>query len=201
MKFLAEMLWRDLYIRSLENSRRMLDHIYPYLLVHKKLQLAGIGTLEMVPVSAAIDPGGLHISAPYEKVNFTPAQVATSPSFIAWVSALDHIDIETASSTTHAAIEELASSLQLQQPVLIAGVGNFCKEGLGISFTAHEPLYTVQEALPLPTGLQWSFKKGILYPLQAKSIMDTYWWVAAILLFATGAVAIFNYFLNINDQF
>ena len=72
MKFLAEMLWRDLYIRSLENSRRMLDHIYPYLLVHKKLQLAGIGTLEMVPVSAAIDKGGLRISAPYEKINFIP---------------------------------------------------------------------------------------------------------------------------------
>jgi hypothetical protein len=104
MKFLAEMLWRDLYIRSLENSRRMLDHIYPYLLVHKKLQLAGIGTLEMVPVSAAIDPGGLHISAPYEKINFTPAQEATSSSFIAWVAAIDHIDMETASSTTHAAI-------------------------------------------------------------------------------------------------
>lgn len=201
MKFLAEMLWRDLYIRSLENSRRMLDHIYPYLLVHKKLQLAGIGTLEMVPVSAAIDPSGLHISAPYEKINFTPGQVLTNTSFIAWVAALDHIDIETASSTTHAAIEELASSLQLQQPVLIAGVGNFCKEGLGISFTAHEPLYAVQEALPLPTGLQWSFKKGLLYKAQPLSFMDRYWWVAAILLFAAGAAAIFNYFLNINDQF
>lgn len=201
MKFLAEMLWRDLYIRSLENSRRMLDHIYPYLLVHKKLQLAGIGTLEMVPVSAAIDPSGLHISAPYEKINFIPGQLATSSSFIAWVAALDHIDIETASSTTHAAIEELASSLQLQQPVLIAGVGNFCKEGLGISFTAHEPLYAVQEAIPLPTGLQWSFKKGLLYKAQPLSFMDRYWWVAAILLFAAGAAAIFNYFLNINDQF
>ncbi len=201
MKFLAEMLWRDLYIRSLENSRRMLDHIYPYLLVHKKLQLAGIGTLEMVPVSAAFDPSGLHISAPYEKINFTPGQVLTNTSFIAWVAALDHIDIETASSTTHAAIEELASSLQLKQPVLIAGVGNFCKEGLGISFTAHEPLYAVQEALPLPTGLQWSFKKGLLYKAQPLSVMDRYWWVTAILLFAAGAAAIFNYFLNINDQF
>jgi hypothetical protein len=98
----------------------MLDHIYPYLLVHKKLQLAGIGTLEMVPVSAAIDPGGLHISAPYEKINFTPAQEATSSSFIAWVAAIDHIDMETASSTTHAAIEELAASIQLKQSVLIA---------------------------------------------------------------------------------
>jgi hypothetical protein len=201
MKFLAEMLWRDLYIRSLENSRRMLDHIYPYLLVHKKLQLAGLGTLEMVPVTAAIDPSGLHISAPYEKINFTPGQVLTNTSFIAWVAALDHIDIETASSTTHSAIEELASSLQLQQSVLIAGVGNFCKEGLGISFTAHEPLYAVQEALPLPTGLQWSFKKGLLYKAQPLSVMDRYWWVAAILLFAAGAAAIFNYFLNINDQF
>lgn len=201
MKFLAEMLWRDLYIRSLENSRRMLDHIYPYLLVHKKLQLAGLGTLEMVPVTAAIDPSGLYISAPYEKINFTPGQVLTNTSFIAWVAALDHIDIDTASSTTHAAIEELASSLQLQQPVLIAGVGNFCKEGLGISFTAHEPLYAVQEALPLPTGLQWSFKKGLLYKAQPLSVMDRYWWVAAILLFAAGAAAIFNYFLNINDQF
>ena len=198
---IRDRLWRDLYIRSLENSRRMLDHIYPYLLVHKKLQLAGIGTLEMLPVTAAIDPSGLHISAPYEKINFTPGQVLTNTSFIAWVAALDHIDIETASSTTHAAIEELASSLQLQQPVLIAGVGNFCKEGLGISFTAHEPLYAVQEALPLPTGLQWSFKKGLLYKAQPLSFMDRYWWVAAILLFAAGVAAIFNYFLNINDQF
>jgi hypothetical protein len=201
MKFLAEMLWRDLYIRSLENNRRMLDHIYPYLLVHKKLQLAGLGTLEMVPVSAAIDPSGLHISAPYEKINFTPGQVLTNTSFIAWVAALDHIDIETASSTTHAAIEELASSLHLQQPVLIAGVGNFCKEGLGISFTAHDPLYAVQEALPLPTGLQWSFKKGLLYKAQPLSVMDTYWWVAAILLALAGAAATINYYLNINDQF
>jgi len=201
MKFLAEMLWRDLYIRSLENNRRMLDHIYPYLLVHKKLQLAGIGTLEMVPVSATIDPGGVHILAPYEKINFTPGQVLTNTSFIAWVAALDHIDIETATSTTHVAIEELASSLQLQQPVLIAGVGNFCKEGSGISFTAHEPLYTVQEALPLPSGLHWSFKKGLLYKAQTLSVMDTYWWVAAILLFAAGVAGIFNYFLNINDQF
>lgn len=201
MKFLAEMLWRDLYIRSLENNRRMLDHIYPFLLVHKKLQFAGIGTLEMVPVSAAIDKGGLRISAPYEKINFIPGQVPTDQSFIAWVAALDHIDIETASSTTHVAIEELAASIQLQQPVIIAGVGNFRKQGSGILFTAHEPLYAVQEALPIPTGLQWSFKKGLLYKAQPLSVMDSYWWVAAILLFAAGAAAIFNYYLNINDQF
>jgi hypothetical protein len=62
-------------------------------------------------------------------------------------------------------------------------------------------LYTVQEALPLPTGLQWSFKKGLLYKAQPLSVMDSYWWVAAILLFAAGAAAIFNYYLNINDQF
>jgi hypothetical protein len=95
----------------------------------------------------------------------------------------------------------LAASIQLQQPVLIAGVGNFCKEGLGISFTAHEPLYTVQEVLPLPTGLQWSFKKGLLYKAQPLSVMDTYWWVAAILLALAGAAATINYYLNINDQF
>jgi hypothetical protein len=201
MKFLAEMLWRDLYIRSLENNRRMLDHIYPFLLVHKKLQFAGIGTLEMVPVSAAIDKGGLRISAPYEKINFIPGQVPTDQSFIAWVAALDHIDIETASSTTHVAIEELAASIQLQQPVIIAGVGNFRKEGSGILFTAHEPLYAVQEALPIPTGLQWSFKKGLLYKAQPLSTMDTYWWVAAILLAIAGTAAIANYYLQINDQF
>jgi hypothetical protein len=179
----------------------MLDHIYPYLLVHKKLQLAGIGTLEMVPVSAALDKSGLRIAAPYEKINFILGQVPTDSSFIAWVAALDHIDMETASSTTHVAVQELAASIQLQQPVLIAGVGNFCKEGLGISFTAHEPLYTVQEALPLPTGLQWSFKKGLLYKAQPLSVMDTYWWVAAILLALAGAAATINYYLNINDQF
>ena len=201
MKFLAEMLWRDLYIRSLENNRRMLDHIYPFLLVHKKLQFAGIGTLEMVPVSAAIDKGGLRISAPYEKINFIPGQVPTDQSFIAWVAALDHIDIETASSTTHVAIEELAASIQLQQPVIIAGVGNFRREGSGILFTAHEPLYAVQEALPIPTGLQWSFKKGLLYKAQPLSTMDTYWWVAAILLAIAGTAAIANYYLQINDQF
>ena len=201
MKFLAEMLWRDLYIRSLENNRRMLDHIYPFLLVHKKLQFAGIGTLEMVPVSAAIDKGGLRISAPYEKINFIPGQVPTDQSFIAWVAALDHIDIETASSTTHVAIEELAASIQLQQPVIIAGVGNFRKQGSGILFTAHEPLYAVQEALPIPTGLQWSFKKGLLYKAQPLSTMDTYWWVAAILLAIAGTAAIANYYLQINDQF
>ena len=201
MKFLAEMLWRDLYIRSLENNRRMLDHIYPFLLVHKKLQFAGIGTLEMVPVSAAIDKSGLRISAPYEKINFIPGQVPTDQSFIAWVAAFDHLDIETASSTTHVAIEELAASIQLQQPVIIAGVGNFRKEGSGISFTAHEPLYAVQEALPIPTGLQWSFKKGLLYKAQPLSTMDTYWWVAAILLAIAGTAAIANYYLQINDQF
>ena len=201
MKFLAEMLWRDLYIRSLENNRRMLDHIYPFLLVHKKLQFAGIGTLEMVPVSAAIDKGGLRISAPYEKINFIPGQVPTDQSFIAWVAALDHIDIETASSTTHVAIEELAASIQLQQPVIIAGVGNFRKQGSGILFTVHEPLYSVQEALPIPTGLQWSFKKGLLYKAQPLSAMDTYWWVAAILLALAGTAAIANYYLQINDQF
>ena len=201
MKFLAEMLWRDLYIRSLENNRRMLDHIYPFLLVHKKLQLAGIGTLELAPVSAAIDPSGLHISAPYEKINFLPGQVATSSLFIAWVAALDHIDIETASSSTHVAVQELADSIQSQQPVLIAGVGSFCKEGLGISFTPHEPLYTLQEALPIPSGLQWSFKKGLLYKAQPLSIMDAYWWVAAIILALAGVAATINYYLNINDQF
>lgn len=201
MKFLAEMLWRDLYIRSLENNRRMLDHIYPFLLAHKKLQFAGIGTLEMVPVSAAIDKGGLRISAPYEKINYIPGQVPTDQSFIAWVASLDHIDIETASSTTHVAIEELAASIQLQQPVIIAGVGNFRKEGSGILFTAHEPLYAVQEALPIPTGLQWSFKKCLLYKAQPLSTMDTYWWVAAILLAIAGTAAIANYYLQINDQF
>ena len=201
MKFLAEMLWRDLYIRSLENSRRMLDHIYPFLLVHKKLQLAGIGTLQMVPVSAAIDAGGLSIAAPYEKLNFIPGQVYTDPSFFAWVAALDHIDLETATSTTNQALEELASSIQLNQPVHIASVGHFQKDGAGISFISHEPIYAAQEALPISGGLQWSFKKGVLYTLDAKSIIDNYWWVSALLLACAGAAAIVNYYLNINDQF
>ena len=201
MKFLAEMLWRDLYIRSLENSRRMLDHIYPYLLVHKKLQLAGIGSLQLIPVSAAIDPSGLRISAPYEKVTFIPGHVSTDASFIAWVSALDHIDLDTATSTTNQAVEELASSIQLRQPVLIAGVGHFQNEGAGISFMPHESVYSIQESLPISGGLQWSFKKGILYKLQVKSIIDIYWWVAALLLATAGAAAILNYYYTINDQF
>jgi hypothetical protein len=201
MKFLAEMLWRDLYIRSLENSRRMLDHIYPYLLVHKKLQLAGIGTLQLVPVSAAIEAGGSSIAAPYEKVNFIPGQVSTDSSFVAWVAALDHIDMDTAISTINQAVEELASSTQLHQPVHIASVGHFQKEGAGISFIPHEPIYAVQEALPIPGGLQWSFKKGVLYIREAKSILDTYWWVAALLLATAGAAAIANYYFNLNDQF
>jgi hypothetical protein len=201
MKFLAEMLWRDLYIRSLENSRRMLDHIYPFLLVHKKLQLTGVGTLQMVPVSAAIESGGLSIAAPYEKVNFTPGQVTTDPAFVAWVAALDHIDLDTASTTTNQAVEEIASSIQLNQPVHIASVGHFQKEGAGISFIPQEPMYAAQEVLPISGGLQWSFKKGVLYTVEAKSIMDTYWWVAALLLATAGAAAIANYYFNLNDQF
>jgi hypothetical protein len=31
--------------------------------------------------------------------------------------------------------------------------------------------------------------------------MDTYWWVAAILLAIAGTAAIANYYLQINDQF
>ena len=179
----------------------MLDHIYPFLLVHKKLQLAGIGTLQMVPVSAAIDAGGLSITAPYEKINFIPGQVSTDPSFAFWVAALDHIDFDTATSTTNQALEELASSIQLNQPVHIASVGHFQKHGAGISFIPHEPIYAVQEALPITGGLQWSFKKGFLYTQAAKSIMDTYWWVAALILAIAGAAAIANYYFNLNDQF
>ena len=201
MKFLAEMLWRDLYIRSLENSWRMLDHIYPFLLVHKKLQLAGIGTLQMVPVSAVIEAGGSRIAAPYDKINFIPGQVSTDPSFAAWVAALDHIDMDTALSTTSQAVDELASSIQMNQPVHIASVGHFQKEESSIVFTPHEPLYVVQEALPISGGLQWSFKKGVLYTREAKSIMDSYWWVAALLLATAGAAAIANYYFNFNDQF
>ena len=179
----------------------MLDHIYPFLLVHKKLQLAGIGTLQMVPVSAAIDASGLSIAAPYEKINFIPGQVSTDPSFAAWVAALDHIDMDTAISTTNQALEELASSIPLNQPVHIASVGHFQKECAGISFVPNEPIYAVQEALPITGGLQWSFKKGVLYTQEAKSIMDTYWWVAALLLATAGAVAIANYYFTLNVQF
>lgn len=201
MKFLAEMLWRDLYIRSLENRRRMLDHIYPFLLVHKKLQLAGIGTLQLVPVSAVVDAGGLSITAPYEKINFIPGQVTTGSAFAAWVSVLDHIDLETALSTTNQAVEEIAYSIQLNQPVHIASVGHFQKEGAGISFIPHQPMYAAQETLPITGGLQWSFKKGVLYTREAKSIMDTYWWVAALLLATAGAAAIANYYFTLNVQF
>jgi hypothetical protein len=179
----------------------MLDHIYPFLLVHKKLQLSGIGTLQMVPVSAAIDAGGLSIAAPYEKINFIPEQVSTDSSFAAWVAALDHIDMDTAISRTSLAIEELVASIQLNQPVHIASVGHFQKQGAGISFIPHEPIYLVQEALPITGGLQWSFKKGFLYTQAAKSIMDTYWWVAALILAIAGAAAIANYYFNLNDQF
>lgn len=201
MKFLAEMLWRDLYIRSLENRRRMLDHIYPFLLVHKKLQLAGIGTLQLVPVSAVVDAGGLSITAPNEKINFIPGQVTTGSALAAWVAALDHIDLETALSTTHQAVEEIAYSIQLNQPVYIASVGHFQKEGAGISFIPHQPMYAAQETLPITGGLQWSFKKGVLYTREAKSIMDTYWWVAALLLATAGAAAIANYYFTLNVQF
>jgi hypothetical protein len=98
-------------------------------------------------------------------------------------------------------VEELASSIQLNQPVHIASVGHFQKEGAGISFIPQEPMYAAQEALPISGGLQWSFKKGVLYTLQAKSIMDNYWWVAALLLAIAGAAAIANYYFNLNDQF
>ena len=105
MKFLAEMLWRDLYIRSLENNSRMLDYIYPFLLIHKKLQLAGIGTLYLERVSAVVDASGENIAAPFEKVSFTPGSDITDPSFMAWVAAIDHLDIDTATSTTQLALQ------------------------------------------------------------------------------------------------
>jgi hypothetical protein len=80
-------------------------------------------------------------------------------------------------------------------------IGHFHKKGADISLTPHEPVYAIQEALPISGGLQWSFKKGTLYPLQVKSIMDTYWWVAALLLATAGTAAILNYYYTINDQF
>lgn len=179
----------------------MLDHIYPFLLVHKKLQIPGVGTLQMVPVSAAIDASGLSIEAPHEKVHFIPGQVSSDSSFAAWVAALDHIDMDTAISTTSQAVDELVYNIQLNQAVHIASVGHFQKEGAGISFIPHEPIYAVQEALPITGGLQWSFKKGLLYSQEAKSIMDTYWWVAALLLATMGAAAVANYYFTLNVQF
>jgi hypothetical protein len=89
----------------------------------------------------------------------------------------------------------------LNQPVHIASVGHFQKQGAEISFIPHEPIYLVQEVLPITGGLQWSFKKGFLYTQAAKSIMDTYWWVAALILAIAGAAAIANYYFNLNDQF
>jgi hypothetical protein len=139
----------------------MLDYIYPFLLIHKKLQLAGIGTIQLERVSAAVDASGEKIAAPYEKVSFNAGQGVTDASFIAWVATIDHLDIDTATSTTQLAVQDLASSIHLQQPVVIAGVGSFSKEGSGISFKPHEPLYTPQNAIPIPAGLKWSFKKGL----------------------------------------
>ena len=201
MKFLAEMLWRDLYIRSPENNNYMLDYIYPFLLIHKKLQLAGIGTIQLERVSAAVDASGENIAAPYEKVSFNPGQVTTDASFIAWVANVDHLDIDTATSTTQLALQDLASSIHLQQPVVIAGVGSFSKEGSGISFKPHDPLYTPQDATPIPSGLKWSFKKGLFIKESPSSIMDTYWWVGAIILALAGTLAIVNYYFNLNAQF
>ncbi|MEY3738353.1 MAG: hypothetical protein RL544_1131 [Bacteroidota bacterium] len=201
MKFLAEMLWRDLYIRSLENNSRMLDYIYPFLLIHKKLQLAGIGTLHLERVSAGVDPSGENIAAPYEKVSFTPGADVTDASFMAWVATIDHLDMDTATSTTQLAVQDLASSIHLKQPVVIASVGSFYKEGAGISFKPHEPLYTPQDAIAIPAGLQWSFKKGLFIKQLPMSIMDTYWWIAALVLAFAGTLAIVNYYFNLNAQF
>jgi nucleoid DNA-binding protein len=201
MKFLAEMLWRDLYIRSPENNNCMLDYIYPFLLIHKKLQLAGIGTIQLERVSAAVDASGENIAAPYEKVSFSAGQVTTDASFIAWVATVDHLDIETATSTTQTALQDLASSIHLQQSVVIAGVGSFTKEGAGISFKPHEPLYTPQDAIAIPAGLKWSFKKGLFIKELPMSVMDTYWWIAAVLLAVAGTLAIVNYYFNFNTQF
>jgi hypothetical protein len=179
----------------------MLDYIYPFLLIHKKLQLAGIGTIQLERVSAAVDASGEKIAAPYEKVSFNAGQGVTDASFIAWVATIDHLDIDTATSTTQLAVQDLASSIHLQQPVVIAGVGSFSKEGAGISFKPHEPLYTPQEAIPIPAGLKWSFKKGLFIKELPLSIMDTYWWVAAVLLALAGTLAIVNYYSNFNVQF
>jgi len=201
MKFLAAMLWRDLYIRSLENNSRMLDYIYPFLLIHKKLQLAGIGTIHLERVSAVVDPSGERITAPFEKVSFTPGGEVTDASFMAWVAAIDHLDIDTATSTTQLAVQDLASSIHLKQQVAIASVGSFYKEGAGISFKPHEPLYTPQDAIAIPAGLKWSFKKGLFIKELPLSMMDTYWWVAAVLLAVAGTLAIVNYYFNFNTQF
>ncbi len=201
MKFLDEMLWRDLYIRSLENNSRMLDYIYPYLLIHKKLQLAGIGTLQLERVSAVVDASGENIAAPYEKISFTSGGDFTDASFMAWVATVDHLDIDNATSTTQIAVQELASSIHLQQPLVIASVGTFYKEGVGISFKPHEPLYTLQDAIAIPAGLKWSFKKGVFIKQLPKSIMDTYWWIAALVLAIAGTLAIVNYYFNFNAQF
>jgi hypothetical protein len=179
----------------------MLDYIYPFLLIHKKLQLAGIGTIQLERVSAAVDASGENIAAPYEKVSFSAGQVTTDASFIAWVATVDRLDIETATSTTQTALQDLASSIHLQQSVVIAGVGSFTKEGAGISFKPHEPLYTPQDAIAIPAGLKWSFKKGLFIKELPMSMMDTYWWVAAVLLAVAGTLAIVNYYFNFNTQF
>jgi hypothetical protein len=179
----------------------MLDYIYPFLLIHKKLQLAGIGILHLERVSAVVDASGKNIAAPYEKVSFTPGGEITDASFMAWVATIDHLDIDTATSTTQLAVQDLASSIHLKQPVVIASVGRFYKEGSGISFKPHEPLYTPQNAIAIPTGLQWSFKKGLFIKELPMSMMDTYWWIAALVLALAGTVAIVNYHFNLNDQF
>lgn len=179
----------------------MLDYIYPFLMIHKKLQLAGIGTIQLERVSAAVDASGENIAAPYEKVSFNAGQGVTDATFIAWVATIDHLDIDTATSTTQLALQDLASSIHLQQSVVIACVGSFSKEGSGISFKPHEPLYTPQNTIPIPAGLKWSFKKGLFIKELPLSMMDTYWWVGAIILALAGTLAIVNYYSNFNVQF
>ena len=184
----------------------MYSLLYQYLIIHKRLDLPGVGLLQVIDVPARYNAAEKKIYAPHPAIRYKEERMEIDENLYSWMATQLSTSVEAAQNQFHAFINNIIDELAKHNQLIWKGLGLFTKDDTGIIRFTWEK--TIQQYLPSVTATK-VIRKGMSHNLlvgenEATNIemaqwlnQDTapvqkkrwwFWMIAASIIFAIGFV-------------
>lgn len=120
--------------------------LYQYLIIHKQLNLPGIGLLQITDVPARYNAAEKKIYAPYPAIRCKTERMEIDNVLYNWIATQLSISTEAAQNRFHTFINDMLSELAKHSQVAWKGLGLFTKDDTGIIRFTWEKM--IQHYLP-----------------------------------------------------
>ena len=128
----------------------MYSLLHQYLIIHKQLDLPGVGLLQVIDVPARYNAAEKKIYAPHPAIRCKAERMEVDNILYSWIAKQLSISVETAQNQFHTFINNILGELAKHNQTTWKGLGIFTKNDTGIIRFAWEK--TIQQYLPSITA-------------------------------------------------